>query len=82
MLTWIDEPTWVLVEFDSLHLNSCCPHESWWQLTDPEVDRRKFRVTGPLEEFPELEPYFPGLDVTPKMFEAWERFCAWMGRDR
>jgi hypothetical protein len=65
MLPWIDEPTWVLVEVDRAEV----------QLTDPEVDRRQFRLDDG-----ELEPRIPGLDVTPNMHEAWERFCAWMER--
>ena len=65
---WIDEPTWTLVEVDG----DVC------HLYDPEVDRRRFRVT----DDDELEAHIPGLDVTPNMVEAWERFCAWMGRDR
>jgi hypothetical protein len=65
MIAWIDEPTWVLVEVDAPDV----------QLTDPEVDRRQFRLDGG-----ELEPRIPGLDVTPNMHEAWERFCAWMER--
>jgi hypothetical protein len=65
MLPWIDERTWVLVEVDAPDV----------QLTDPEVDRRQFRLDDG-----ELEPRIPGLDVTPNMHEAWERFCAWMER--
>lgn len=69
MTAWIDEPTWVLVEFDR---DTCYLH-------DPTAGRRRqFLVTGVAE----LEPYTPGLVATPRMAAAWERFCAWMGRDR
>ena len=65
MITWIDEPTWVLVEFDR---DSC-------HLSDASVGRRRFEVTGAAE----LEPHIPGLEATPRMVAAWSRFCARMG---
>jgi hypothetical protein len=76
MIAWIDEPTHVLVEFDSLHLDSCCPHESWWYLSDRFVGRRMFRVEGPLEFVPKLEAEYDNREATPAMVEAWKRFCA------
>jgi hypothetical protein len=74
MIAWIDEPTHVLVEFLELPLDSCCPQESWWELTDPYVGRRVFRATGPLEFVPKLTPRF-AHKPTPAMVEAWGRFC-------
>jgi hypothetical protein len=75
MITWIDEPTWVLVEFVELPLDSCCPHESWWRLTDWRAGKgRVFRAEGPLEFVPKLTPRY-AHPTTPAMVAAWERFC-------
>lgn len=61
MLSWIDERTWVLVEFD----RDVC------HLSDGRRPRRRFHVAGAAE----LEPFTPGLEATPPMVEAWSRFC-------
>jgi hypothetical protein len=65
MIVWIDEPTWVLIEVDLLDVH----------MSDGVVKRRQFRADGD-----ELEPHVPGLEPTPRMHEAWSRFCARMGR--
>jgi hypothetical protein len=76
MITWYDEAL-VLVEFVELPLDSCCPHESWWQLTDPHAGKaRVFRAEGPLEFVPKLTPRYAYVEPTPAMVEAWARFCA------
>jgi hypothetical protein len=77
MTIWYDKSTLVLVEFLELPLDSCCAHQSWWELTDPFAGGRyQFRVEGPLEFVPRLEPEFDTQQATPAMVEAWERFCA------
>ena len=75
MITWIDKPAWVLVEVDHARREVF--------LSDGAVKRRQFRVDDEAAiDAAELDPYVPGLDATPNMLEAWERFCALMGRDR
>jgi hypothetical protein len=76
MIAWVDKPTHVLVEFLELPLDSCCAHESWWYLSDRFRGRFQFRVEGPLEFVPRLEPEFDTQQATPAMVEAWARFCA------
>ena len=73
MNEWVDPVSGVRVMFDSMHLDSCCPHESWWLLTGD--DTRKFRVEGPIEFAPRLEPFFWNQPATSAMTDAWARFC-------
>jgi hypothetical protein len=72
MITWIDVPTWVLVEVDQIRREVC--------LSDGAVKRRRFYVADDAGMPPVLEPCIPGREPTPEMTAAWSRFCAWMMR--
>jgi hypothetical protein len=71
---WVDPVGGEVVMFDSLHLDSCCPHESWWRVTDGDACHQ-FRATGPLEFTPRLEAYYDTQPATSGMTAAWIRFC-------